>query len=285
MIGLPVVLSSSLGLTPSDPSALICPANRAMLVEEICLAATSSQNVALHEWELALGRAIITQGSVPVALCARAEDCDRGGTLGEFYSWRLPRPMYVPAGKTLTVRFRPGQAAARAQLALRARVLPIDYAAPAKIDVPYATAFKSGVGTLDADESAESFVYRSGPGDLSNLGPVPLHVQRLAGWASGAGGSGDTVERDDQSGGTRRLARVQISDASGFPVVRDATRLLDLCGAAHTSWEVDFDLPPRSSLYATLDMTHPAYEGSDGAQVQAMLGLVGWREVDIGEVL
>jgi hypothetical protein len=291
MLGTPIVLSSpivvgaatrSMG-TPSDPSALICPNQAAMLVNEIALVISSDSAPNLpHTWDISMGSIKLTENAIPPDLCCRLEDTGSGfPSGGQYYTWRFPRPFYVPKGRVITCRLMAGDNGTLATIAYRGRLLPDDYPVPATTMAPYATAFMPPAASMRVAQQGNQYVYRSGGGSLSNPFHEDLRVQRFIGVAWPQTG-GIVMSGLAQNGAARFFPLVQLSDADGNPLVRDQTSLLDLCTAARGTWDTEFVLPAAHSVYATVDQQHAA--NLNGTNIQMGLSMVGWHSVPLSEV-
>lgn len=303
MIGNPVVLSSAYGFSsnavgaigsPSEPSMLRTPGGEAMLVEDIQLWIKGQATPAgtWHEWEIKLGRARLTDGFVPPALCVRSEEAV-AISYGNYYTpndtqaflWSLPRPLYVPEGATLQVKVKAGTASSKAAVAFRGRVLPRGYGQPHMIDVPYVGIFRPGNLQFSLGETDPLlYTFKSGAQDISNPFHYTLNVKRFV---AGMSGTANAIDVDLSAvygvlGSSRNFSKIQIYDSKGAPVSRDMIGLSQLCSFERSSLDVDFVMAPSDVLYMTSDQTHPA--GSDTTPRQVGIGMVGWRQAPISEV-
>ena len=306
MIGTPVVLSSpyafSAGLgavgTPADPAALRAPANEAMLVDDIQLHILGQSTVAgtWHEWDVKLGRAQLTDGFVPPALCCRIEEKVAPQTANfadrQAFLWSFPQPLYLPAGAVLQVKVKAGVANCRANVSFRGRVLPKGLPTPRVIPVPFVGTFRPPViNDAVAETAVQTFIYKSGTHDLSNPHHAPFHVRRFVMAAVGNMGNvaaATTLPYDMWTwcqirGSQQDFPRVQLYDQAGNPIVREALHLSQICSFNRGEWQAQFDMKGQSALYAVFDQTH-SIGSVPVAQGQVGIGVVGWREVPISEV-
>lgn len=298
MIGTPVVLSSAYEFKAAagsigrvvNPEALRAPSRSAMLVEDIQLHVTGSFALVdvWHEWEIKLGRAPLTSFFVPPELCVRREEIRRpyADASADAFLWSFARPLYLPAGSTLQIKVKAALVSSKAVVTLRGRVLPENYPQPKFVDVPFATMFRPQAWTPDLTETdVLKYIYKSGAQDVSNPFDTPLNVQRFVMHA--VGGTTDQVldETPDQDlfGTFRYFPRIQVYSQNGDPVSRDPIKLAQFCAFGRSTLESRFVLPPREVIYLTLDQTHIAEHDSLGHQVG--IGMVGWRQVPISEVL
>ena len=294
MIGYPVILSTSFsvqGLTivPANPQAFYCP-YRAMLVEEFRFACDDPSP---HKMTLKAGMSIITEGLQPwSAMFPIIESNVFGVGKGAGNSrievgasnWLLPRPLYLPLQKQIAITMRLNRTPTdltRALFAVRGRVLPEEYARPAKVSIPWVGVFRPASVRLNVADTTTNPL--KSVGEFQNQFKTPLHIQKFIGMSSDEQGNNSDIEsfgsqqNPIQYGVGRSLSLIQISDQHGNSVVRDATPLVHLCQGVRNEWNVDFDLAPGELLQATMDLRHPAY-GSI-ATVWPSIAMVGWRDV------
>jgi hypothetical protein len=304
VIGLPVVLSSGYTFpsttinsiaTPSDPAALRSPKNN-LLIDSIQLwiggleeqGRDPGQPTAgdWHEWDIKLGRAQLTAGYVPPAICCRNEESYPNPTSAYAtpFLWTFPRPLFVPMGSVLQVKVKSGvKVQCYANVAFHGRVLPEGNPIPGSIPVPYACMFRPPIVTLaNAETDPRTYIYKSGKSDLDNPFPVPLQVVRFTIGTSpieyaGYWGAKSAIEY---------FPKIRIADSRGRPVIREALRVGQMLSLIRGDLPVDFMLQPSEALYATIDQTHIANQTGMAADAvtQMALGMVGWRNVPISEV-
>ena len=313
MIGTPLVMATVFSanaqagapMSQANPNALVCPYRNAILVDEIRFAC---DRIAPHLMELSIGKTSITHGPQPWNSFFPTPESrllmQATRTIGQSYAiyeiaasnWRLPRPMYVPLGQQLLVKIiehndpPPAMypALSRALVGLKCRVMPGDYRPPANVCVPWVGVFwpKGSLASV-ADTTS---IFKSGVGELTNPFDATLHIQKLvcSGVNSGSTSRSPDIEKDESSymmmATQRNWAQVQIYDWIGNPIVRDPTPLFHLCQPMRNEVDVDFDLPPGKTLFATMDETHVACGGTAGQYRRPSLAMVGWREVPLGEV-
>ena len=303
MIGTPVVLSSAYTFaataagatgTPAEPAMLRTPSGQAMLVDDIQLWVKGQMLTApaWHEWAINLGRAQLTDGYMPAKLCCRYEDVykTRASNLlsRQAYLWSFARPIYMPRGQVLQIKVRSGVAAGAATVSIRGRVLRDgDMPVPRRVAVPYASSFRPGVMTDAAAADPNTYGYKSAVSDLGNPFTSPLNVQRFV--MGSTGNETAVAEVDDFWGNAGNVsalmtAQLQIYHSNGGPIVRDLVKLGEFASFLRNEWPVNFQLQPREVVYATVDQTHTA--GTSGTQAgQVGIGMIGWRDVPISEVM
>lgn len=213
----PVILTSgevslSRGAIAVPDHGLLQPVERtAMLIDEIHFSGRTLAGDGISyfdpRWsiraQLSLGRLAVTNGFIPVAgleyahltnslNCVFARTAGGGG--GSDYAayifssarWKLPVPLYVPAGSTLQCQLQAtssGFAWASglytptlvADVTYVGRLLPVDYPVPNTIKVPYATALVSP----DVASGNTPLFIESKDLQLGNPFDVPLFAQRF----------------------------------------------------------------------------------------------------------
>lgn len=225
---------------------------------------------------LQLGRMAVTRDFVPIWLFGTnlnseylADTTFSGALLGTSFShfrWRLPRPLYVPAGQQLIASFSReidgSSSTATVWIAYAGRYLPPDSKPPKEIDVPYVTTY---IGVKDAE------VGQSNEKDLVNPFDGPLNVQRMIGRVqleqSGgiAEGAGMTASPTTFQG-----PAVIIKDSYGHNVIGDFAAFSEVFSLVRRGWTFHRVLEPRERY-------HLYYRGIPTAGT-VMVSLVGWRK-------
>jgi len=305
----PLHLSGDVLLEPSasgavEPSKLVNPMGQDMEILEIKFTISSepgdlNANPAAFggsvQCELTMGEVKVTNGAAPVwnfgrAENVEAEDLTTGGNpqLGvaqNFYaifSWRLPRPMFIPAGSVLKAQFT------HTGLLRNALHVRIGYSArsvfiqPKVINVPWIATYISKAFNPISQNGTDS----STPWQLVNANPEPLNLQRFVGrtlFRSNAPNVDNPTfaENFPQALNSRNLV-MRITDSYGRPVVRNFVPWQAVINSPTRSWELENGciMDPFSFFRTDLRLTAvtPVVDANDGSY-QAFLSLVGWREV------
>lgn len=155
-----------------------------------------------------------------------------------WYRWKLPKPLFVPAGMTLVCDFfRPlgkTPATASADVAYAGRYLRGKEPTPAEVDVPWVTMF---------DPATDAVFAQSSELDLYNPFQVPLSVQRLL------------AANQDATGFTATVNTNQVTvmkDSAGSNVIRDFTETGSVFDLNRRAWTVNRVLAPRERYNITL---------------------------------
>lgn len=215
--------------------------------------------------KLALGRMMISDKFIPIwnyctemqQLQATSQQWDKNfgplvgppggaGTSVSFsaYRWKLPTPLYVPAGNTVVSEFQryaDGGSNALITVSYAGRYIDQDEPSRKEIDVPFVGAFLPGFPSTTTVQSGEN--------DLYNPFLVPLHVQRLTGrlinnvfgvYAEVASGSHQFPNTNVQ---------LIMKDSFGHNVVRDFTNFLVVFDTNRRAWTFGKTLSP-GQLYS-----------------------------------
>lgn len=239
--------------------------------------------------EMDLGDYKITNNSVPLWCFGRAEnlpaevkfDTSFGPLSYSAFSWRLPRPLFVPAGAVLLPKFNHfGYLAETLTVRVGYSARSV-FKSPRSVCLPWVAAYKSKVfnpiSSADKDQSQEQ--------DLVNKTNRPLHLQRFTGRLQFTGpGAGLTSELQPASFGAKYLT-MRMMDSYGRPIVRTYTPFRSVFGALTRSWELEglgAQLDPGGFYRVFLKkaaMTMVA-GGTDynAGYAQAFVSMVGWRE-------
>lgn len=233
--------------------------------------------------DLTMGGVKLTNGAIPVWNLGRAENLtaeiklDDAG-LFDFasYSWRLPRPLFVPAGavvvpKFVHVGFVP--AALNVRVGYSARTVTTK---PKRFYVPWAAKYVSKsfnpLTAADVDLSSEL--------DLVNPHPEVLHLQRMTGRTLYIDAAAVTSENLPESFGSQYLV-MRMTDSYGRPIVRSYTPFRLVFGALTRSWEMDNGAQLDPEAYYVVNLRKDAMTmATAGAAAQAFVSIIGWREME-----
>lgn len=232
--------------------------------------------------DLQMGAYKLTNGAIPVWNFGRSENLD-----GEMkfdvssvqaqqatyiaYSWRLPRPLFVPAGAVVVPNFTHTGMVAESintRIGYSARTV---FRQPRTLHVPWVAKYVSKafnpIENAGVDSSSEL--------DLVNPNPEVFHLQRFTGRVLGG-----LNENTPQSFGSRDL-NIRITDSYGRPIVRSYTPFRSVFGALTRSWDMDngATLDPESFYRVNLRKDAAAMATPGAIAGQAFIAMVGWREV------
>jgi hypothetical protein len=231
--------------------------------------------------DLTLGSIKLTNGSIPVWGFGRAENLEAeiksdGPTRTTFcsYSWRLPRPLFIPAGAVLVPNFThtgfvPDTINVRVGYSGRTV-----FTKPKKLYVPWVAKYVSKAfnpaGNAGVDRSSEL--------DLVNPNPELFYLQRFVGRTQVIS-SISASENEPQSFGSQRLL-MRMTDSYGRPIVRDFTPFKSVFGALTRSWEMDNGAELDPEAYYLVELKKEADTDPGDATAQAFVSMVGWREIE-----
>jgi hypothetical protein len=236
--------------------------------------------------ELVLGDIKVTNGAIPVWCFGRAENLD-GETVLDLsnvnadtrgfsaFSWRLPRPLFIPAGTVLKPKFtHTGYVSdtLNARVGYSCRTVN---KAPKKVCIPWVAKYASIVfNPLNVAAKTQSAEL-----DLVNSNPEPLHLQRFVGRTLTLRPSGEGSDNGPQLFASQAL-KLRMVDSYGRPIVRNFTPFRSVFAAATRSWELDNGaiLDPNG-FYRVLLQKDAMPLNESGWSGQAFVSMVGWREV------
>lgn len=237
--------------------------------------------------KLDLGNFPLTNGYVPIGLFGRTEnlwaeqvsDGDLTICINEF-SWKLPRPLYVPADSVLVPVFQHRglvNADVNVRISYAARTLPLGAPPPKKLALPYA-AFYAGKPFDESDSGTDNSVET----DLMNPFAEPIIIQRFGGRCMVFTNSGSVCNeaRADDSIGSIQY-NVRMADSFGRNLIQNLIPFRLAFSALTRGWEVENALmDPKSFITAYLRKDLP-FQGapSPGQLTQAMISVVGHRVV------
>jgi hypothetical protein len=230
-----------------------------------------------------LGHNEVTRDFVPIWLLGAqtngAEESEvlsnpaGAGTNVDYYRWKLPRPLFMPAGHALTAQFvRDAGAldtitgAITVDVAYVGKALPSDTKTPTLVAVPYAASYRHPFGTTQSESGSAI-----GTAALCNGFERPLHVQRLTGRIA-IQGARELVWSIAGLANAFAVVPVQvkIADTHGYGVVPNFTPFNDVFVFDRRAWTSGQDLLPKERYHVQLVNV--------AATWQPMIGLIGWRE-------
>ncbi len=288
----PVHLSSSLVLRSGSSgnvssAALKNPMGQDMELLEVKfevsgdLSGTSAAYGGTVLCSLEMGNYKLTNTSIPVWGFGRAENLDgevktdtTDTKVWVAYSWRLPRPMFIPAGAAVVPNFThagliPDDLNVR--IGYSARTVNVK---PKTFYLPwisqYVTKAFNPISAAGVDVSTEL--------DLVNPNNEALHLQRMTGRVLY---TLDGATNEVLPFSLAQSIYLRITDSYGRPLVRNFTPFRSVFGALTRSWEMDNGamLDPQSYYLVNVRKDAVAYSSGGGAAAQAFISMVGWREM------
>lgn len=314
----PVILTS--GEVTVSPGAVAIPdhgklqpfARSAMLVDEIHVNARAAPTTVtlrridarwLLRLQISLGRLALTNGFVPLAAiehsylnnnmygCSTIASTDFAGKSITGSHWKLPVPLYVPAGSLLYTQLQmsafylfasSNATTIIADVTYVGRLLPVDYPVPSTIKVPYVTAIQSADA---ATQGTQQTLLESKDLQLGNPFDTPMFAQRMVmrNYEIISIGGGDTAFVEAYNGGSPSVTLrgtfnntdISIANALNHYVVFDdgfTPSVLASLGH-HTLSLYNTEMRPKDRFDLTIDSRSVTM--SDATVAAA--GLVGWR--------
>lgn len=289
----PIHLSASIVLNSGSsgsvsPAVLKNPMGQDMEILEIKfeLSAVNAKSAGLGGTvltSLALDALKITNAAVPLWGFGRAENLTgerknslNGATRGFLsYSWRLPRPLFVPAGSAVIPDFtHRGDIpdAVNVRVGYSARTVKTK---PRVVYIPWVARYISKSFDL-----SEAITDSSNELDLVNPHKEVLHLQRFTGRTmvqSVSGGTQTVAENNPLL--TSRYLKMRMVDSYGRPVVRTFSPFGSVFAAGSRSWEMDNGAMLDPQSFYIVDLTKEAMAPEVTSYGQAQIAVVGWREV------
>lgn len=334
----PIILSDEVQLALNskvdcEPIKLANPYRTPMLIDEIRVRApfltnnhdpTTQLDLApfVTKLRLSLGEMVVTKEFTPLALLGKVLDQgDFAGVSGasftpytalpyslsnHYRSWKLPKPLYIPAGEYLKATFfydltNMGLQYAdpefitfpigKARIVYLGRSLASDAPPPPVISVPWVAYYEGSLFNTpgQSDLSSES--------DLCNPHDAPFKIQRFNGriaMQAGANSNGrfgdvfwpnasvNTLPQSPLQDNSIFDVKVSMTDSQGRHFVPAGTPFYNLFNRTTSSWESGGSLPPKSFVTAALDYNYDAatYLG-DTYSAKAMIAMLGHRDVQL----
>lgn len=273
------------------PEGLYCPFHTPMLVDELRFRTISSP--------FPLLRTTINVGPVPICYDMPLELLGKPRDIGvetdlsfagasthttAFHVWRLPKPMLLPRGARLDVRFiydnRSGLFASPPDSVLPAvtmlgRAIGDKAKLPAMSHVPYAARW---ITALASTTEGSVLTEQSLPTDLKNQTAQQLLVQRFSAALTGVDANGNAM---DDAQGAARNCHVRLYGENGILGVRDQTPVGVLFHHGNRSWNANTMLAPNGYYIADVDYTTLDLATQRMFTPQLGIGMVGYRDVPI----
>ena len=310
------VAGGSFGL--ADSTKLENPFQAPMWLDEIrfrlpaagAVSATLGLNWSSFRIELKLGETTITKGFVHMGLFGKVlndgiesanfkpqESLSTYQNSPYVFTWRLPKPLFIPAREFLRPTFYFDPVMPNAGLVTNqvvtliycCRPLPRGTPTPKTVQIPWVTFYQP----VDIDTAAPvDRVDQSTPSDLYNPFDQDMHVQRFVGRLMGR----EYGENNEYMG----LASANVNLTTGIPttgtfvsaqdsfnniLIRDPTPFAHVFSAVDRAWTVNCVLPPKGFYLFTVDRLWAAFTSSATNVNQfnfnksVGISMVGWREV------
>lgn len=295
----PIHLSAAVQLQPGASSgvpaqALMNPMGQDMELLEVKFEISGASDLAVNERgvpfggsiaaDMTLGSYKVTMGSVPVWNFGRAENLgaetkvdSSQSTSYNAYSWRLPRPLFVPAGAVLAPTFNhlgitSGTLNVRVGYTARTVVKT-----PRVAYVPWVASYNSKVFNPITTAASD----QSQPQQLVNDTGQVFHLQRFTGRTMFYAPSG-RLTTDQPYALAARALTMRLVDSYGRPIVRTYTPFGSVFQQLTKSWELEevgAELDPGGYYRVFLKKAAMTMGGDyETAQAQAFVSMVGWRE-------
>ncbi len=301
--------------TINDTQALANPEREPMLLDEIRFEVFSVASGGFNQdlggviWvKLDLGRTPLTHGFIPLWLFGKQLDPVLEMGLGSvatgsipivtadngrrFYTWRLPKPLYVWSNEFVQPTFRyntnlfsavsgatnPSNAAVDVRITYSCRTLPHDAPVPRNIPVPWVAAW-SGPAMAIGVGAATTYSAETTESNLVNPLNGPVKLQRFMGRIANI--YNDSFAEFPLDLGSEFL-QIRAFNSLGRIAIRTFTPFHHIFGR-DKAWDVNAVLPPKAffkfqlrarNLDTILQTANPV------AQLP-QLAMIGWRDVEL----
>lgn len=256
------------------------PYNTAMWLDEVRMQSfrvgNSDFNPFHMKLRLSLGRVPLTSDFIPIPMFGKVLNSFGTWSIDGAYTWKLPRPLYIPGGEFVvsTVFNDPMDLTAqpvpqRIRITYVGRSLGSDDRPPGKIDVPWVAMFAGPTHPMGAD-----FAEESKETDLYNPFNEPLKVQRFIGRMTIP--AGEFIQPEVN----RLFTLVRMTDSQGRFVVKDPTPFAHLFFINEMSWNVNAVLPPKGFYIVSLNQNYSSVD-SMIEPVKPFISIIGHREVSL----
>lgn len=198
-----------------------------------------------------------------------------------YYRWRLPKPLYIPAGTTAVPQFQHrGFSAVPVQIGIgySGRALPANAPAPAVNFVPWVTAYYSKAFEL---QPAGTNFDQSAATDIFNKWDQPVMLQRLGLHCPIIDlNAGSWYEWANNAGSFYEYIQARIVDSGGLPIVRKYTPIGQIVNAMNRTWEMSGATMPPGTFWNVFLRCGPAIAELERTLIaQPQMALVGYRKV------
>lgn len=286
------VTSSAAGFL-AVPEGLYCPHRRPFLIDEFRFT-TYSAPFPLLRATIYVGRVTICE-DMPLELLGRPLDLSAETDLAyagaidhttAFHVWRLPKPLLLPKGARVDVKFAYNLNSSLLttppspivpSVAMLGRTLPAAVPIPRTVNVPYAAKW---IASLAPTTQGAVLTDQSTPADLRNNSDRPLFVQRFSGYLTGVDVNGNSL---DDAQGAAQNAKVRFFGEGGSLGVRDQTPVGVLFHHGNRSWIANTVLRPGGYYIADIDYTTTVLPAQRIFTPQLAIGMIGHREMSITE--
>jgi len=277
-----------------NPQLLLNPNKSAMLIDQFRFSGQQAPLLHTDLWDftylgvdIRLGSIPLTNGIVPIpAIVPRyfgfpfATTAFDGTPTNDdaVMTWHLPRPLYVPPGVQLYVRFvrqdvfsvnNRDSAIENIGFSVVGRSMPTDYPIPKKIWVPWATA-------TQCKQKATPFLrFVSTDQELANPNTELLHVTSLNGFNTAS-------QQGDQGLPVKSPLTAQMTLSSGKMLMRDPTNFFSLFPTDRGVLNLDAVLQSKEFVRCELELTQPdpAFGNTPNDTIEyTTIGMIGYREV------
>jgi hypothetical protein len=293
----PIVLRASTTILPNQKLELNTPDlqnpfRTAMLLDEVQVfvsnagASTSDATGFLTRLRLKLGRHPLTNEFVHVPMLGKRlnDFYIDSNTQSPVYTWRLPKPLYVPATEFVvpTVFYDPSflvqagvsvPASLTVSVVYRGRSLSKHSPIPQTVKMPWATEYFTDA--LLGGSGTDPHLLESTEVNLINPFDESLRLQRFIGRHIVT--SGAFIRETQAEGADRSVVDVRMVDSQNRYAIKNLTRFANVFLGTDKAWTVNTLLDPKQFFLLGYEADFSTQEGEP--YFQGLVSMVGHREV------
>jgi hypothetical protein len=270
-----------------DESQLRNPFGGGMWIDSIAFSRQAIppgvQQRAILDVQFKIGPHFLMKDFVPIHVLCPPED-SKSQPFDQNYTWKLPKPLFVPEGWALSPKFQSRGAASGSSNAATLRMLYTGRQhvgpAPARVDVPWVASWTGATRTGSTDTRDQS-----SQADLVNPHDVPLHIERFTGRIYNSDGTciydnGESATSfTGQIPALTRYSLLRMIASDGKIIIRDRTPWASIFNLADMTWWAKSILGPKEWIIAYLDELLSGVTYPTTADYIPNIVMVGHREV------
>lgn len=255
----------------NDPTRLQNPFRTPMMLDEIRFVVTGDAELTRHylQAKFRIGRIPLTKDYTPIVSFGKSLRA-----ISTVISWRLPKPLYVPANEYVIPHIRNTDSMSRTiQVVYAGRSLGETAPSPKSMFVPWVTSYQAPTASTAATDYGTDL---STEADIVNPFDVPLYVQRFIGRYLTA--SADTT--GEAWADYLNNTMIRAVNHEGTILVKDGTPFGNLFDFTTKVWPAGTILPPKGFFLfeVTRDFTSLTTNFRATAPI---ISMVGYREVPL----
>lgn len=256
----------------NDPTRLSNPFRTPMMLDEIRFVVTGTQAQNTRDYleaKFRLGRIPLAANYVPITSFGKSLNA-----LSAVMTWRLPKPLYVPANEYVVPHIRNTNSASKIlQVIYAGRSLGENVPTPKSMFVPWVTSYQA---TLASTAATDYGTETSTEADLVNPFDTPLYVQRFIGRYLSASADNTGEAYSDYLNNTF----IRAVNHEGTILVKDETPFGNLFDHTTKVWPAGTVLPPKGFFLFEVRRDFTTLSSNFRATAP-IISMIGYREVPL----